>query len=91
MCIVSHQSPINIRNINRKKDFHFRHNYRTLPTANVYNVLNNGRTIKMALGQTDYYLEIGAKRYKPVQAHIHLPSEHTLGGERYPAEVTVTT
>lgn len=47
----------------------------------------------MDLGETDYYLEVGCKRYKPLQVHIHFDrsggSEHGVNGRKYPAEVCI--
>ncbi|MFO0613358.1 MAG: carbonic anhydrase family protein [Polyangiaceae bacterium] len=48
-------------------------------------VQNNGHTIQVA-NDGDSYILVGANRYDLVQFHFHSPSEHTLGGERFPLE-----
>ena len=50
------------------------------------NIINNGHTI-----QVDYdagsYIEIDGVRHDLVQFHFHAPSEHTINGKRFPAEL----
>jgi carbonic anhydrase len=52
------------------------------------NILNNGHTV-----QVDYdpgsYIELDGTRYDVVQFHYHAPSEHTLSGVSFPAELHI--
>lgn len=41
----------------------------------------------VATPAADGYLGIGADRYRLLQFHLHTPSEHTLDGVSYPAEI----
>jgi carbonic anhydrase len=49
-------------------------------------LFNNGHTVQMNVGAGDT-LTIGGRRYALIQFHFHHPSEHTLAGHRYAAEV----
>jgi carbonic anhydrase len=50
------------------------------------NILNNGHTIQVNY-DAGSYIEIDGVRYDLVQFHFHAPSEHTINGKRYPAEL----
>lgn len=54
------------------------------PTAAT--VVDNGHTLQVNLAPGSK-ISIGDRAYDLVQFHFHTPSEHTLGGERYPLEV----
>ncbi len=56
--------------------------YMTIPLR----VKNNGHTIEVQ-NRTDSFITVGTKRYDLLQFHFHSPSEHTIGGQRYPLEV----
>lgn len=51
-------------------------------------ILNNGHTV-----QVDYpegsSISLGGVRYQVAQYHFHAPSEHTIGGVSYPAELHI--
>ena len=50
------------------------------------NIVNNGHTIQVNY-DAGSYIEIDGVRYDLVQFHFHAPSEHTINGKRYPAEL----
>ncbi|MBI2254822.1 MAG: carbonic anhydrase family protein [Proteobacteria bacterium] len=51
-------------------------------------VENNGHTLQVAAAaKTDSALMLGGQKYAFLQFHFHHPSEHALGGGRWPLEV----
>lgn len=48
--------------------------------------INNGHTIQVTYDEGDT-LMVGDRAYELVQYHFHDPSEHTVGGRRYPMEM----
>jgi carbonic anhydrase len=52
----------------------------------VEDAVNNGHTIQVNYTDGDT-LAVGDARYELVQYHFHAPSEHTVGGKRYPMEM----
>lgn len=51
-------------------------------------VLNNGHTVQDNYDKGSY-LELNGQRYDVVQFHYHAPSEHTLNGKSFPAELHI--
>ncbi len=49
-------------------------------------ILNNGHTVQVNYDPGSY-IEIDGQRYDLVQFHYHAPSEHTLNGKSFPAEL----
>jgi carbonic anhydrase len=49
-------------------------------------LFNNGHTVQMNVGAGSS-ITLGGRTFELVQFHFHHPSEHTLDGRRYPAEV----
>lgn len=47
---------------------------------------NNGHALQL-LADGENVLVSDGKRYRFLQAHFHTPSEHTIGGKAYPAEI----
>lgn len=54
--------------------------------GNVTAAMNNGHALQL-LADGDNALVSGGKRYRFLQAHFHTPSEHTLEGKAFPAEI----
>ena len=52
----------------------------------VEDAVNNGHTIQVNYTDGDT-LAVGDARFELVQYHFHAPSEHTVGGKRYPMEM----
>ena len=50
-------------------------------------VENTGHTIEITPESDDLRLAVGAKEYRLVQFHLHAPSEHTVDGSHYAAEI----
>lgn len=49
-------------------------------------VVNTGRTIQVNVDRGSG-ITVGGARYELLQFHFHHPSEHTVGGERFPMEM----
>jgi len=52
------------------------------------NILNNGHTAQVNY-DAGSYIELDGVRYDVLQFHYHSPSEHTVNGEAFPAEVHI--
>ena len=50
------------------------------------NILNNGHTVQVNY-DTGSYIELDHTRYDLRQFHYHAPSEHTINGKSFPAEL----
>lgn len=48
-------------------------------------MVNNGHAIQLSV-EPGNWVEIGGKRADLAQVHLHSPSEHRIGGERFPLE-----
>jgi carbonic anhydrase len=86
-CDGTSQSPINIINIDAKKDASLK------PLAleyakniKLHDVTNNGHSIQFNFEKGDY-LVFNGEKYFLKQFHFHEASEHTLNGIRYPIEI----
>ena len=51
-------------------------------------ILNNGHTVQVNYDPGSY-MELDDTRYDVVQFHYHAPSEHTIDGEPFPAELHI--
>lgn len=76
------QSPIDITHATPSDLPNIVFNY--APSA--VNIVNNGHTIQVNY-DAGSSIEIDGVRYDLVQFHFHAPSEHTINGKRYPAEL----
>jgi carbonic anhydrase len=52
------------------------------------NILNNGHTVQVNY-DSGSYMELDGTRYDVMQFHYHAPSEHTINGEAFAAEVHI--
>ena len=52
------------------------------------NILNNGHTVQVNY-DAGSYIELDDARYDVLQFHYHAPSEHTVNGESFPAELHI--
>src|SRR5204862_6381176 len=50
------------------------------------NIVNNGHTIQVNYDPGSS-IELDGVTYNLIQFHFHKPSEHTLGGKKYPMEL----
>ncbi len=78
----SEQSPIDLANATQQDlepiSFHYH--------PSQVNILNNGHTIQVNYDPGSY-LEVGGVRYELLQFHFHSPSEHSVEGASFPAEL----
>ncbi len=78
------QSPINLTAATHQQlaapVFHYQ--------ATNLRVLNNGHTVQVNCDEGSY-LELNGQRYNVVQFHYHAPSEHTVDGKSYAAELHI--
>ena len=56
-------------------------------TEHIADAINNGHTIQVTYKDGGDTLTVGDTRYELVQFHFHVPSEHTVRGQRSPMEV----
>ena len=78
------QSPIDVANATEQDLLNISFHYQ--PSA--VNILNNGHTVQ-ANYDPGSYIELDNTRYDVVQFHYHAPSEHTVDGESFPAELHI--
>lgn len=76
------QSPINLDSATENDLTNIEFSYQ--PSA--VNILNNGHTIQVNYDEGSYIIADGT-RYDLLQFHVHAPSEHSVGGELFPAEL----
>jgi carbonic anhydrase len=78
------QSPVDVANVSDQDlnniSFHYQ------PSA--VNILNNGHTVQVNY-EPGSYIELDNTRYDVIQFHYHAPSEHTVDGESFPAELHI--
>jgi carbonic anhydrase len=78
------QSPIDVANPSeqdlRNISFHYE--------PSEVNILNNGHTVQVNY-DAGSYIVLDNTRYDVVQFHYHAPSEHTIDGESFPAELHI--
>ncbi len=78
------QSPIDIANPSEQDLANISFHYQ--PSA--LNILNNGHTVQVNY-DAGSYIELDNTRYDVLQFHYHVPSEHKLDGESFPAELHI--
>ncbi|HJQ14512.1 MAG TPA: carbonic anhydrase family protein [Anaerolineales bacterium] len=78
------QSPIDVENPSTQDLANISFHYQ--PSA--VNILNNGHTVQVNY-DSGSYMELEGIRYDVVQFHYHAPSEHTVDGESFPAELHI--
>ncbi|HCR71044.1 MAG TPA: hypothetical protein DIW23_06340 [Anaerolineae bacterium] len=80
----THQSPIDI-SATSEQDlasivFHYE--------SSKVNIFNNGHTVQVNY-DAGSYIELDSVRYDVLQFHYHAPSEHTIDGKEFPAELHI--
>jgi carbonic anhydrase len=78
------QSPIDIANPSEQDLTNISFHYQPSDV----NILNNGHTVQVNY-DAGSYMELDNTRYDVVQFHYHAPSEHTMDGEPFPAELHI--
>ena len=78
------QSPIDVANPSEQDLTNI--SFRYEPSE--VNILNNGHTVQVNY-DAGSYIELDNVRYDVVQFHYHAPSEHTIDGESFPAELHI--
>jgi carbonic anhydrase len=78
------QSPIDVVNPSEQDLTNISFHY--LPSE--VNILNNGHTVQVNYDPGSY-IELDNTRYDVVQFHYHAPSEHSVDGESFPAELHI--
>ena len=78
------QSPIDVANASEQDLSNISFHYQ----PSEVNILNNGHTVQVNY-DAGSYIEVDATRYDVVQFHYHAPSEHTLDGQSFPAELHI--
>lgn len=78
------QSPIDISTPNEQDLANITFHYQ----PSEVNILNNGHTVQVNYDARSY-IELNGVRYDVAQFHYHAPSEHTLNGEVFPAELHI--
>lgn len=78
------QSPVDVANASEQDLTNISFHYQ--PSA--VNILNNGHTVQVNYDPGSY-IELDNTRYDVVQFHYHAPSEHTVDGESFPAELHI--
>jgi carbonic anhydrase len=80
----THQSPIDVGSPQEQDLANIIFHYQ--PSAE--NILNNGHTVQVNYDPGSY-IELDGERYDVMQFHYHAPSEHTVDGESFPAELHI--
>jgi len=78
------QSPIDVANPSEQDLTNISFHYQ----PSEVNILNNGHTVQVNYDPGSY-IELDNTRYDVVQFHYHAPSEHTIDGESFPAELHI--
>jgi carbonic anhydrase len=78
------QSPIDVANPSEQDLTNISFHYQ----PSEVNILNNGHTVQVNY-DSGSYIELDGTRYDVVQFHYHAPSEHTVDGESFPAELHI--
>jgi len=78
------QSPIDVANPSEQDLTNISFHYE----PSEVNILNNGHTVQVNY-DAGSYIELDNVRYNVVQFHYHAPSEHTIDGESFPAELHI--
>lgn len=80
----THQSPIDVSAPNEKDLANIVFHY----GSSEVNILNNGHTVQVNY-DAGSYIELDTVRYDVLQFHYHAPSEHTVDGKEFPAELHI--
>jgi carbonic anhydrase len=80
----THQSPIDVASAQEQDLANIVFHYQ----PSVENILNNGHTVQVNY-DAGSYIELDGVRYDVLQFHYHAPSEHTVNGETFPAELHI--
>lgn len=78
------QSPIDVANPSEQDLTNISFHYQPSQVT----ILNNGHTVQVNYDPGSY-IELDGTRYDVVQFHYHAPSEHTIAGESFPAELHI--
>jgi carbonic anhydrase len=78
------QSPIDVLNPSAQDLTNISFHYQ----PSIVNILNNGHTVQVNYDPGSY-IELDGTRYNVVQFHYHAPSEHTIDGVSFPAELHI--
>jgi carbonic anhydrase len=76
------QSPVDISTVTIKAIPDISFDYQASPLQ----VVDNGRMIQLNYSAGSH-IRVGDKSYQLLEFHFHNPSEHTIGGKRYPMAV----
>ena len=80
----THQSPIDVNSPTEQDLTNISFHYQ----PSEVNILNNGHTVQVNY-DAGSYIELDGTRYDVLQFHYHAPSEHTVNGESFPAEIHI--
>lgn len=80
----THQSPIDVSDPSEQDLTNISFHYQ----PSEVNILNNGHTVQVNY-DSGSYIELDGRRYDVLQFHYHAPSEHTVNGESFPAEIHI--
>jgi carbonic anhydrase len=80
----THQSPIDVASAQEQDLANIVFHYQ----PSTENILNNGHTVQVNY-DAGSYIELDGVRYDVLQFHYHAPSEHTIHGESFPAELHI--
>jgi len=78
------QSPIDVANPSEQDLTNISFHYQ----PSEVNILNNGHTVQVNY-DAGSFIELDNTRYDLLQFHYHTPSEHTVDGESFPAELHI--
>lgn len=78
------QSPVDVANPSEQDLTNISFHYQ----PSEVNILNNGHTVQVNY-DAGSYIELDNARYDVRQFHYHAPSEHTMDGESFPAELHI--
>ncbi|MDA1183035.1 MAG: carbonic anhydrase family protein [Acidobacteria bacterium] len=76
------QSPVDLRSVSAAEPEAFTFDYKD----SAIELVNDGRTVR-ATYDPGSEVDIGGQRFGLRELHFHAPSEHTVGGRSFPAEV----
>ncbi|HCB01254.1 MAG TPA: hypothetical protein DEP19_02630 [Anaerolineae bacterium] len=80
----THQSPIDISAPSEQDLANIVFHYE----SSQVNIFNNGHTVQVNY-DAGSYIELDSVRYDVLQFHYHAPSEHTVDGKEFPAELHI--
>lgn len=80
----THQSPIDVSSPTEQDLTNISFHYQ----PSEVNILNNGHTVQVNY-DAGSYIELDGTRYDVLQFHYHAPSEHTVNGQSFPAEIHI--